>query len=66
MELRFYLWWRRGLAYGLYVYHSCGRDGGPAGEQRRYVLSMLARWLAEWKARLEVTPSLLLAKEAQV
>jgi hypothetical protein len=57
MDLRFYLWWRRGFTYGLYVYHSRDRDKAPDGERRRYVLTVLARYVADWKARLEVTPS---------
>jgi hypothetical protein len=58
-DLRFYFLWRRGFAYGLHVYHSRGRDVGPDGVRRRCVLTFVARYLAEWKGRLEITPSLL-------
>jgi hypothetical protein len=58
MDLRFYLWWRRGYAYGLWVYDSRGGEKGPDGALRGRVMDMIGRYVAEWKARLEIAPSL--------
>ena len=63
LDLRVYLRERRALTYGLHYFHAAGREQGK-DEKRLDYLTRLAGTLAEWKAKVEVAPSLLLA-EAQ-
>jgi RsiW-degrading membrane proteinase PrsW (M82 family) len=56
MRLRTYLSERRGLTYGLHLYHSSGEN--TERQARRDYLEVLAFALAHWKGELEVSPSL--------
>jgi RsiW-degrading membrane proteinase PrsW (M82 family) len=56
LNLRTYLSERRGLAYGLHLYHSLGERAER--QERRDYLEVLAFALAHWKGELEVSPSL--------
>jgi RsiW-degrading membrane proteinase PrsW (M82 family) len=52
LDLRIYLRERRGLAYGLALYHAGGRDTTAAGRETRDYLHAVAATLSEWRTRL--------------
>ena len=45
------------MAYGLYLHDSLGGEEAPGGVWRGRVLGMISEYVADWKARLEITPS---------